>query len=175
MRSFRTFCLAVACCAGCGGVGDGAPAVAEFDGPSVCSSGRLRSINESESPEMGPGRACIACHADANAASGENDAPIFAFAGTVYPTAHEPTDCIASGSQGAEIEITDADGRVFTQVANGSGNFFDEPPAFSYPYRAKVRFQGRERAMAAAQVIGDCNSCHTELGKEAAPGRILLP
>ncbi len=124
---------------------------------------------------MGPGRACIACHADANVASGENDAPIFAFAGTIYPTAHEPTDCIASGSEGAEIEITDADGRVFIQVANPSGNFFDEPQAFSYPYRAKVRFQGRERVMAAPQVIGDCNSCHTEAGAEAAPGRILLP
>lgn len=124
---------------------------------------------------MGPGRACIGCHADSNAATGENDAPIFAFAGTVYPTAHEPIDCIGSGSEGAEIEITDADGRVFTQVANHSGNFFDEPQAFSYPYRAKVRFQGRERAMVAPQLIGDCNSCHTEQGLEAAPGRILLP
>ena len=70
---------------------------------------------------MGPGRACISCHADSNAASGENDAPIFAFAGTVYPTAHEPIDCIASGSEGAEIEITDAMGRVFTEVANPGG------------------------------------------------------
>ncbi|HEY3257045.1 MAG TPA: hypothetical protein VGJ91_23975 [Polyangiaceae bacterium] len=124
---------------------------------------------------MGPGRACIACHADANVASGENDAPIFAFAGTVYPTAHEPTDCVGSAAEGAEIEISDADGRVFIEVANQSGNFFDQPSAFRSPYRAKLRFQGRERVMAAAQVSGDCNSCHTELGAEAAPGRILLP
>ncbi len=175
MHSFRTFCLAVACCAGCGAAGDPTPAADPFAGPSVCTSGRLRSINESESPEMGPGRACNSCHADSNAASGENDAPIFAFAGTIYPTAHEPTDCIASDSEGAEIEITDADGRVFTQVANPSGNFFDESPAFSYPYRATVRFQGRERMMITPQAIGDCNSCHTERGAEAAPGRILLP
>ncbi len=172
MRRFGTFCFAVACVAGCGGAGSAAD---PFAGPAVCSSGQLRSINESESSEMGPGRACISCHADSNAASGENDAPIFAFAGTIYPTAHEPTDCIGSASEGAEIEITDADGRVFKEVANRSGNFFDEPQTFSYPYRAKVRFQGRERIMAAAQVIGDCNSCHTEVGAEAAPGRILLP
>ncbi len=124
---------------------------------------------------MAPGRACISCHSDSNAATGENDAPIFAFAGTVYPTAHEPIDCIGSGSEGAEIEITDADGRVFKQIVNPAGNFSDDPRQFSYPYRALVRFQGRERAMVAQQVIGDCNSCHTEQGDQAAPGRILLP
>ncbi len=174
MLSFRTFCVAVACCAGCGGASDSA-ATDAFTGPSLCSSGQLRSINESEGVEMGPGRACISCHADSNAATGENDAPIFAFAGTVYPTAHEPTDCIGSGAEGAEIEITDADGRVFTPVANHSGNFFDEPLQFSYPYRAKLRFQGRERVMTTPQLVGDCNSCHTERGDGAAPGRILLP
>jgi len=175
MRFLRAIGLAVTCCAGCGGADEPASAADPFNGPSVCSSGQLRSINESEGEEMGPGRACIACHADSNAATGENDAPIFAFAGTVYPTAHEPLDCIASQSAGAEIEITDAQGRVFTQVANHSGNFFDEPQQFSYPYRAKVRFQGRERSMAAPQVSGDCNTCHTERGDQAAPGRILLP
>jgi len=124
---------------------------------------------------MGPGRACVACHADSNAATGENDAPIFAFAGTIYPTAHEPLDCVGSGSEGAEIEITDATGRVFEQVANHSGNFYGDPRQFSYPYRAKIRFQGRERVMVSSQVLGDCNSCHTDVGTEAAPGRILLP
>jgi len=174
MRSLRTFCLVVACCAGCGEAGDQAKPD-PFSGPSVCSSGVIRSINESESPEMGPGRACVSCHADSNAATGENDAPIFAFAGTIYPTAHEPTDCVAPASDGAEIEITDAAGRVFEEVANRSGNFYDDPQQFSYPYRAKLRFQGRERVMLSSQVIGDCNSCHTESGAEAAPGRILLP
>ena len=175
MRSLWTLSLAVICTAGCGEAGGSAPTPDPFAGPAVCSSGQLRSINESESPEMGPGRVCVSCHADSNAATGENDAPIFAFAGTVYPTAHEPIDCIGSGSEGAEIEITDAEGRVFKALANHSGNFYDDPREFAYPYRAKVRFQGRERVMVTAQAIGDCNVCHTEVGAEAAPGRILLP
>ena len=125
---------------------------------------------------MAPGRACISCHEDSNAASGEMDAPIFAFAGTAYPTAHEPMDCVASGSEGAEIEVTDAMGKVFTQPANSSGNFFEEDiVGFTFPYRATIRFQGRERRMLLPQIIGDCNSCHSETGDQDAPGRILPP
>lgn len=177
MRSACAICLAAAFFGGCAGSGDShvAPAADPFAGPSVCTSGVLSSINESEGPMMGPGRACITCHADANAASGEGDAPIFAFAGTLYPSGHEPMDCVASGSEGAQVEITDANGVVYTQAANAAGNFFDESAGFAFPYSAKVRFQGRERAMIAKQVIGDCNSCHTEQGDLAAPGRIALP
>ncbi|MEO8917524.1 MAG: hypothetical protein ABI488_08865 [Polyangiaceae bacterium] len=124
---------------------------------------------------MGPGRACNQCHADSNVASGENDAPIFGFAGTVYPTAHEPTDCIGAGSEGAEIVVTDANGQDWTQVVNETGNFSEDGVGFAYPYTVKVRYQGRERAMLTPQLTGDCNSCHTEVGTNAAPGRILLP
>jgi len=124
---------------------------------------------------MGPGWACNACHADSNAATGENDAPIFAFAGTLYPSAHEPRDCVASGSEGAEIEIIDANGQVLTQHANSVGNFYDQTPGFAFPYTAKVKFEGRERSMRVARASGDCNSCHSEQGDVAAPGRILLP
>ncbi|MEO8901966.1 MAG: hypothetical protein ABI627_10605 [Polyangiaceae bacterium] len=108
-------------------------------------------------------------------ASGENDAPIFGFAGTVYPTAHEPTDCIGAGSEGAEIVVTDANGQDWTQVVNETGNFSEDGVGFAYPYTVKVRYQGRERAMLTPQLTGDCNSCHTEVGTNAAPGRILLP
>ena len=176
MRSAHAICLAAALFGGCGGAGDNATTTADpFATPSVCTSGVTKSINESEGPTMGPGWACNTCHAESNAATGENDAPIFAFAGTVYPSAHEPKGCTASDSLGAEIEITDANGRVFTQPVNAVGNFFDETPAFAFPYSAKIKFEGRERRMLALQVTGDCNSCHTEQGDLAAPGRILLP
>jgi hypothetical protein len=175
MRTICAICLAVALFVGCGETGEKPSAPDPFLGPSLCSSGMLRSINESESPEMGPGHACISCHDDSNVASGEQDAPLFAFAGTVYPTAHEPIDCIGSGAEGAQVELTDASGNVFTQLVNAAGNFSDTPPGFAYPYTAKVRFQGRERAMLEAQPIGDCNLCHTERGDIGASGRILLP
>lgn len=149
------------------------------DGPSQmaprCTSGMLRSLNESEGPEMAPGRACNACHAEENAASGEGDAPIFAAAGTVFPTAHEPDDCIASASAGARVEVIDAVGRLFSAEVNRGGNFLLEEEHFTYPYRAKVVFQGRERMMEAPQSSGDCNSCHTASGSNGAPGRIVLP
>jgi hypothetical protein len=173
MRSAHAIGFAVAFLVGCGEAGD--PAADPFSGPPLCTSGVTRSINESEGPAMGPGRACVGCHADSNLASGEGDAPIFAFAGTVYPSAHEPDDCVGSGSEGAEIEITDAQGRVFTETVNASGNFYEDSPAFEYPYQAKIRFQGRERVMGSAQMIGDCNGCHTQKGATSAPGRILLP
>ena len=177
MRSACAIGLAAAFIGGCGGAGEKNAVAAPdpFVTPSVCTSGVKSAITESEGPLMGPGWACNTCHADSNAATGENDAPIFAFAGTVYPSAHEPKDCVASGALGAEIEITDANGRVFTQPVNAVGNFFDETPAFAFPYSAKVKFEGRERSMLSRQLIGDCNSCHTEQGDLAAPGRILLP
>jgi hypothetical protein len=58
---------------------------------------------------------------------------------------------------------------------NDAGNFFLEAPSFAYPYQAKVVYQGRERVMVEAQMSGDCNDCHTQAGREKAPGRIFLP
>jgi hypothetical protein len=43
------------------------------------------------------------------------------------------------------------------------------------PFRAKVVADGRERVMLMPQTNGDCNACHTESGKNGAPGRIVLP
>lgn len=143
--------------------------------PPRCTSGATRDLNESEGPEMAPGRACNTCHADENAASGEGDAPIFAFAGTVFPTAHEPDDCIGSDSAGALVVVTDSAGQTFTAAVNRSGNFLLEQDLFVRPYRAKLIFQGREREMTSAQSSGDCNSCHTATGANGAPGRIVLP
>ncbi len=40
---------------------------------------------------------------------------------------------------------------------------------------AKVKQNGKERAMQAAQMSGDCNSCHTQDGLMSAPGRIVAP
>lgn len=154
-----------------------------FDTPIQCTSNRTWPPGGDEGPEMSPGRACISCH------SAERDGPNLWLGGTVYPSAHEPDDCIGAGSPGAAVvEITDANGSVFQLAPNASGNFllerasgpsdkYDAPftPTFAYPYRARVLFEGRERVMGTAQTTGDCNSCHTVDGANGAPGRILLP
>lgn len=135
------------------------------------------------SGDMRPGAACISCHR-----SSGGEAPSFLIAGTVYPTAHEPDDCLGGtgmlGVGGVTVVITDANKQVVsipvrTGSANrpGSGNFYlsTRVGTLTPPFSAKVTFMGRERAMNTAQDSGDCNSCHTQTGANGAPGRILLP
>lgn len=155
--------------------GSCAVAADPYAAPSQCTSGMMWNVNNQEGPDMRPGNACITCHADTNATSGDADAPIFSFAGTLFATAHEPNDCIAPGPAGAKVELTDANGKVVVVEPNATGNFSYEADDFAYPYTAKVLYQGRERAMTAPQKDGDCNSCHTPEGINGAPGRILLP
>ncbi len=138
-----------------------------------CTSGVTRDPNESEGPEMNPGHACIACHS-AVIATGD-DAPSFSFAGTAFPTGHEPDNCAGSGSEGAVITVTDAAGQTFAATANAVGNFFVEDAAPKFPITATIELGGRKRRMTAPQMSGDCNSCHTAEGAEGAPGRITVP
>jgi hypothetical protein len=120
------------------------------------------------SPLMNPGRACIACHAT-------NEAPRFAAAGTIYPSAHEPDDCNGTAASAAAV-IVDATGKTVTAPANAAGNFFIPRTAnLQPPLRAKVTFEGRERIMLRTIPDGDCNACHTQNGAQMSPGRIVLP
>lgn len=141
-----------------------------YDTPLVCSSTTSWTGGNEESPLMRPGGACIKCH------EREGEEPAFAIAGTLYPTPHEPDDCNGvARALGARIVVTDANGASHTLDVNGAGNFFLETQDFAYPYRAKVTYQGRERVMVEAQNSGDCNDCHSQDGRENAPGRIFLP
>src|SRR5207253_691976 len=123
------------------------------------------------SASMNPGIACISCHA---ATGGE--APLFALAGTVYPTAHEPDLCngVNGVAAGAQIVIAGADGHMITVTPNAAGNFAYQG-SVALPFQARVVYMGRERIMSTPQSSGDCNGCHTPSGSNGAPGRILLP
>ena len=117
---------------------------------------------------MNPGRACIACHTIMGTKP-------FTVAGSVYPTLHEPDRCNGvDGTGGVHVLIIDHAGNAHALPANAAGNFFSVE-SFPLPYRAMV-VRGREvRAMATPQTNADCNGCHTEWGKAAAPGRIMAP
>lgn len=148
-----------------------------YDTPTVCTSDRHWTRGNEESPNMHPGRACIACHSGSGSDE-EDEGPAFLFAGTVYPSAHEPDDCygIDGRTQDAKVVIVDANGKALTLSVNAAGNFYYESErGFAKPYTAKVVHGGRERVMATPQKNGDCNSCHTEAGTNQAPARILLP
>ncbi len=136
----------------------------------TCTSGTTWNGGSDGSGSMDPGKACINCHA-----SSGGEAPRFAIAGTVYPTAHEPDLCYgANGTDGAQVVITDANGKSISLTPNSAGNF-SSSAVVATPYRAKVTYMGRERDMAATQTSGDCNACHTQNGTMSAPGRIILP
>ncbi len=114
---------------------------------------------------MRPGESCLSCHT------------AFTIAGTVYPTAHEPDDCDGSRSTGnLTVVITDANGAMTSIPVNGVGNFFSTA-VVAEPFQAKVvdSSSGLERDMPVSQTVGDCNSCHTVLGANSAPGRIMAP
>ena len=145
-----------------------------FNTPPVCSSGAYWQGGEDSGDLMHPGRACNTCHLQ----NGEGETPIFTLAGTVYPTAHEPNECIATGLNGAATVVvydSSPNHNAYTLYVNANGNFTLTQAGFVFPYTAKVVYQGRERPMNASQTNGDCNGCHTQDGANGAPGRILLP
>ena len=144
-------------------------------------------LNASE--RMAPGLACIACHLGQNfqgqnpsGLSAPNEPPdpprILQFMGTVFAAQHEQNLCRTSSSvTGAVVEIYDANGtRVLTMTANDVGNFMgDVAGGMPTPYTAKVVTSSGSRTMSGPQTSGDCNTCHTAVGDQGAPGRIYLP
>ena len=139
--------------------------------PSMCSSNMHWLLGNHGSILTHPGGMCIQCHT--SMARG----PVFSFAGTLYPSAHEPDDCYgADGLNGSEMHIlvTDATGATQDVLTDQSGNFWSQT-AVTFPITAVVSHDGRTRAMTTHAPTGDRNACHTESGQTAAPGRIMLP
>jgi hypothetical protein len=118
---------------------------------------------------MHPGGTCIACHS-----SGEG--PSYVIAGTVFPTMTELTDCNGSNGAGTlSVVVTGADNNVVTIPVNDVGNFYTRQRVV-FPFHAKVvSSTGKELSMTDPQSTGDCNGCHTAVGANGAPGRIMAP
>lgn len=146
-----------------------------YNTPVQCSSGTHWTQGDSKSDKMKPGYACRACHAVGGSASGKS----FDVSGTVYATAHEPDDCNGVNVSGATIVITDANGQTSSLAVNSAGNFYHNDLIgflkIPTPFRVKVVYNGKQRAMVGTVTNGDCNSCHTLNGTQQAPGRIMLP
>jgi hypothetical protein len=84
----------------------------------------------------------------------------------------EPTDCY--GIEDVTVRVTDATGEVHEATTNAAGNFYfrEDVPV---PFTAELEYDGVVRAMATPQTDGNCANCHTEVGANSAPGRILVP
>lgn len=140
-------------------------------GPSTgaCSTDQWWIRGDRESDFMHPGDDCTACHV------ARREGPILRVAGTVFQNLDDETDC--RGIPDAVIEIIGSDGTVaFSMTANAAGNFFSTQSLTGIaPYTARVTYDGRTIEMRTPQTEGACNSCHTAVGVDGAPGRIVVP
>ena len=139
------------------GEGDNSP-------PKICSTHSASSVEEGTT--MSPGGDCNGCH------SSHGEGPAFTIVGTVMGAMNDDTNC--NGVGGVEVDITGADGVMLTLTTNSAGNFYTQQ-SVARPFHAKVLRGSTERAMVAAQAVGDCNTCHTARGANNAPGRIVAP
>ncbi len=175
--------------AACGPIGPVIPDAGPFDAgtgilPVTCVSNVKWTMGNQGNEGMNPGLACRSCHLGQNFMGQNpnlesNQSWAMFFMGTVYSGFNEANLCLAkSVPAGTVVEILDSTGAlVLTLPVNAAGNFRSNSvdAGLSLPYRARVRSNGMLRAMGAAQMNGDCNSCHTEQGRESAPGRIVWP
>ena len=159
-----------------GGTGAATTGDDPFARDPVCSSDEYWTKGNQESPLMHPGMACLTCHK----AMEPEVATRFPIVGTVYPTGHEPDDCLGvdGPAEAVFVEVTTADMKVIQLPVNSSGNFRHDvlsDGAIEFPITARVVQGDRERRMSTPQATGDCNHCHTQAGEQGAPGRIVAP
>ncbi len=151
----------------CGGTGsdggaipeDAAPPPNPYNTPVQCTSNKTWKTGTGST--MRPGDNCKRCHSS------------FSIAGTVYPTAHEPTNCLGIPA-GATVVVTDAANKTVNLTVNSAGNFY-YGSTLKAPFTVSVTSGSKTRAMTAKAPSGDCNSCHTQSGTQNAPGRIMAP
>jgi hypothetical protein len=117
---------------------------------------------ETGGPLMQPGVDCMSCHAHTEGSSA------WSVAGTVYAKNSTTTP-----SNGASIEITDANGLHVSLTSNTAGNFYSRT-ALAFPLASvSVKNNGTAVAMVASVSNGSCNSCHSQDG--AAHARLQSP
>jgi hypothetical protein len=151
-----------------------------FDVEPMCSSGTWWDDDDDESPFMHPGASCLNCHAAERLEDpDDDDIPDLLVGGTVYPTAHEPTDCNGDGENVVVvIESVDTGARV-ELAANSAGNFMlhrhQAPTDLTAPFLVKLVRGDAERVMPIPAPSGNCNDCHTQTGTMGAPGRVVAP
>jgi hypothetical protein len=160
-----------------------------LDAAPVCTSMEFWPMGEDEVPgkdreEMMPGMPCNDCHQNFADYGFDEGGDVFALAGTVFPTGHEPDYC--SGLDGTAVtdvlvHIEDAAGNVWDLRPNKAGNFM-LAQGLTPPYSARVVSNDGVRVMTYQPTNGDCNLCHTQEGSNGgdpnsgvAPGRIVVP
>ena len=72
------------------------------------------------------------------------------------------------------VVVTDKTGQTKPPIpVNSVGNF--HLVDILAPFNVKVVYKGKENKMMMQAPHGDCNACHTQVGAEGAPGRVIIP
>ena len=124
-----------------------------------------------EGPAMRPGQNCMACHSATPEAStglpdgehGHQASPYWSVAGTVFYA-----NKTSAGFEGAEIQVTDANGWSYSLRSNEVGNFYSaESPTF--PLHVCISANGTVSCQQSTLASGACNSCHSVSGSVGTP------
>jgi hypothetical protein len=123
-----------------------------------------------DGPAMRPGDDCLSCHSSSPSTTtggrgGHHASPAWSVAGTVFQA-----NDLASGYEGAEVQITDANGWSFSLRTNEAGNFYSaESPTF--PLHVCINANGTVSCQQGPVTSGQggCNSCHSANGAWGAP------
>jgi hypothetical protein len=105
-------------------------------------------------PLMRPGWNCLSCHRP----QGQAASHVWSAGGTVFagPTTQR-------GVAGAQIVITDEDGKTVRLISNSVGNFYTAEP-LSGSLAVRVERNGQSVSMPERAPAGSCNFCHTPTG-----------
>lgn len=115
-------------------------------------------------PLMTPGQDCLTCHSESGGAG------TFTVAGTVYDRFDARAD---HGLAGAEVVITDANGKQLSLATNAAGNFYSDE-RLTFPIAAEVRRGDSVRRMGVRPQNGACSSCHNRPPTGGAEGRVFV-
>jgi hypothetical protein len=78
---------------------------------------------------------------------------------------------------GANVDLTDSQGKSFTATTNEAGNFFVRPDELTptYPMKVAVRFGGVTTSMTAdVGRDGACAACHSDPPGPSSPGHVYV-
>jgi hypothetical protein len=116
------------------------------------------------SPVMTPGEDCLSCHQQ------DDNRRHFSVGGTIF---FAPDSADDEGLEGAEIHVTDKNGKQLTLRSNSAGNFYTAEDV-AFPLTLEAQFKNRRLAMQTPAESGACNTCHAREPQDDAPGRLFV-
>jgi hypothetical protein len=127
----------------------------------------------SDGPLMEAGENCQGCHGagEQTLYLGERrrNATGWTIAGTVYDLADT-----AKAVEGAQVQITDANGFNFSLRSNLAGNFYSKE-SVTLPLRACIASNGQTVCQQSPVTSGSCNLCHNQVSLGAPQPPLASP